>query len=488
VKSRSVTERVVVNDCVLVFVGGGHSVCAPGYKLVPSENAHLGKLTVRTEMANTFFPAIFKMPMWKAEDMLRYHDAQILQRSTGGGTSAIEYIPANAHNLRTANVDTLVIYLKDSYVQLRHDQKQRVSIWQKSKGENGVLDEWLRVNPEGAFFHGRTELTRIYTPVKNDLLQYIRWKKKSNDWNLLNKQGRYKFDASRYTITVTDLTRATESQLVMEKAGVTGDSFARYTGRLEDIGIQNINSAIQIEVQKVQSESDRLKIFVLPSQLNGAEYPSPDTIVEDVSDYLHDKTGGPRGQLSADPGVAQFIIDNASNQHANDGINNVSRMGNIPGIRLENGYLMVSSEELNIQQFSNQLKEMTLLGVQNVAVKGLDTSYSNFVDRAHTVDLLYASAVPVGVYGNTNDVKTQMVAKLTLYAQYVAAMRIAVNRGNCDLVLMPLGGGVFNNQAMDIKSAIYSAFVQMRSYLSFANVEVKVLTYDNNHAEKKTYR
>ena len=62
--------------------------------------------------------------------------------------------------------------------------------------------------------------------------------------------------------------------------------------------------------------SKQRRIFLLPSQLNAAEYPhhTKKYIVTEVQDYVYDPTGGPRGQLAGDPAVAQFIIDNAANE------------------------------------------------------------------------------------------------------------------------------------------------------------------------------
>ena len=43
----------------------------------------------------------------------------------------------------------------------------------------------------------------------------------------------------------------------------------------------------------VMQENDGA-LFVLPSHLNGAEYPSHEDIVYDVEDYKYDNTGGCR--------------------------------------------------------------------------------------------------------------------------------------------------------------------------------------------------
>lgn len=62
-------------------------------------------------------------------------------------------------------------------------------------------------------------------------------------------------------------------------------------------------------------------------------------------------------------------------------------------------------------------------------------------------------------------------------------MRLAVQRGNCDLLLMPLGRGVFKNDPEDIKSAIYSAYDVMKAELVRRDIKVFTLTFNANSQE-----
>ena len=54
-------------------------------------------------------------------------------------------------------------------------------------------------------------------------------------------------------------------------------------------------------------------IFVLPSQLNGAEYLSFDTIVSSIDEYNGDPTGGPAAN-SLSTRCWSVYLDNAANQ------------------------------------------------------------------------------------------------------------------------------------------------------------------------------
>ena len=263
--------------------------------------------------------------------------------------------------------------------------------------------------------------------------------------------------------------------------------------------IKVILGSIQDEIQ-LKAMDNRQKVFVLPSQLNAAEYPSPGDIVEKLQFYMSDRTGGPAGQLAADPGVAQFIIDNAANSYTeifdmNRGINNVRLMGNIPGITLQNGYLQVK-DNANISEFENNISQMTVLGVRDVPVRGLMSGgQREFVNTNHTVDLIYGSAVPIQsdpdpnsvyydrwapYYGNSNHPTVRRIANVTLFAQYVGSFRLAILRGKCNIYLMLLGGGVFSNRFDDIKDAISSAYNYMKEGLKRADVKVFVLVWEGN--------
>jgi hypothetical protein len=227
---------------------------------------------------------------------------------------------------------------------------------------------------------------------------------------------------------------------------------------------------------------------------------------------MDDNTGGPRGQLAADPGVAQFILDNASNElrkpekgKPEKGIDNTRAMGPMKGIKNVNGYLKVAEKKESAAAFATALPRMTVLGVQDVAVAGVKSSAEwhippkdiDFLQTKYqginpwgSVDLVYASAVPlVREYGNGDGVYTTEVANMALYAQYVASMRIALMRKSaCHLYLMPLGGGVFGNRPENTKRAIAAAFYTLAEELADSEVKVHVLVWDGNQDEVNFYQ
>lgn len=319
----------------------------------------------------------------------------------------------------------------------------------------------------------------------------IPWIQTSGKFTLNSKKpiqtrhGNYVFDpVTLKLITGIQGAFVQTSTVMYTKCMVSASEFREKSESIKP-KITPIIGKIQTEIQK---PTRRHKIFVLPSQLNAAEYPNDITIITNVDYYKYDPTGGPLGQLSADPGVAQFIIDNACNENRRDkGINNVRLMGEIKGIRLHNGYLKVK-DNVDVEAFKEAIPNMTIFGIKDIPVRGLDSAMKNFVNMEHKVDLIYASAVPYGklgelTYGNSNHKNVRTIAKLTLFAQYVGSMRLAISRGDCELILMPLGGGFFKNALEDIKSAIISAYDYMEKELNASNVKVYLLLYEKDADE-----
>jgi hypothetical protein len=246
-------------------------------------------------------------------------------------------------------------------------------------------------------------------------------------------------------------------------------------------------------------------MFVLPSQLNAAEYSDRSLSKQrlekyGLADYVRDSTGGPRGQLSVDLGAATFILENACNKARPDqGINNVLKMGvrSEDGIQLENGYLVVNPDA-DAKKFYEKLPEMTVMGIRNIPVNGIAETHfpDRFIDANHTVDLVYASAVnpahvrfSLAVEFDYNVIKNvRAICQATLFGQYTAALRIAIDRGDCDVFLMPLGGGAFGNKTEDIKTAIRYAHHYLKEQIEQANVKVKVLAWERNPAEQEAFQ
>ena len=89
-----------------------------------------------------------------------------------------------------------------------------------------------------------------------------------------------------------------------------------------------------------------------------------------------------------------------------------------------------------------------------------------------------------GQYGvNGNNPLNVKLANTVLLGQYVASLRIAADRGNCDVYLMPLGGGVFENKREDIAESIVEACDIVGPSLRSRNVTVQVLAWSRNKSE-----
>jgi hypothetical protein len=366
-------------------------------------------------------------------------------------------------------------------------QKIREDEWKLSLKKSSPQKSLNPNNPDNVVFNWPCQ----YDDYKGD------WSLKSDRG--VKHTGSYEFDPKTMQIT----TRFNGMQdkiasVMIAKCMCPVSAFVNE--RVDDFPFSEIKvilGSIQ-DLIHTKASNNRQKVFVLPSQLNGAEYSSQYNIVTRLQSYMDDRTGGPAGQLAADPGVAQFIIDNAANDNTelfdhDRGINNVRLMGDIPGITLQNGYLQVK-DDANISEFETKISQMTVLGVRDVPVRGLMEG-REFFYADHTVDLIYASAVPIQsdpdpkspyydprapYYGNSDHETVRRIASVTLFAQYVGSFRLAILRGNCNIYLMLLGGGVFNNRFDDIKDAISSAYNYMKKELQRADVKVFVVVWKGN--------
>lgn len=261
-------------------------------------------------------------------------------------------------------------------------------------------------------------------------------------------------------------------------------------------------SVIKGEIMKnIRNTTRDREMFVLPSQLNGAEYPDKGIIVKHDAvprDYLNDNTGGPRGQLACDNLVAKTVAAYAANDQRTDGINYVDDILDHmnSSIRMMNGYLVIKRNHVNwendAKKFRDQLHKCKILASFDNQVRGYTETKKSvkcvIVDdhQIKTVDLVYASAVPVGTYGNDNSNFTKAIARMVLFAQYRNAAELAVHRSKelcCTkdapytVYFMPLGGGVFNNNPNDIANAIVSAVDAVHSH---DNIQFRILTWEGS--------
>mmetsp|Transcript_47053 Transcript_47053/g.131180 ORF Transcript_47053/g.131180 Transcript_47053/m.131180 type:complete len:1287 (-) Transcript_47053:215-4075(-) len=259
------------------------------------------------------------------------------------------------------------------------------------------------------------------------------------------------------------------------------------------------NSEVMKEIQK---PSNHGAYFVLPSQLNGAEYPSDSAVVRQLEEYKFDNTGGPRGQLAAHPACGQFMLDNAAHDGNPQGINAVDTILERTaqfGFKVKNGYFDIpqipkEKQGLAVEAIRDNLHTLRLLQMKYAPAKGLVPSKRELSDEGHTVNLVYASAVPVQAYLNTGadqeDFQTQVAAEI-LVAQYYGALAAAAadaddkdgsGKGTTKVYLMPLGGGVFNNPREVIFESISKA-VELLSDEARQALDIKVLAWEGSKQE-----
>jgi hypothetical protein len=244
--------------------------------------------------------------------------------------------------------------------------------------------------------------------------------------------------------------------------------------------------------------------FVLPSQLNGAEYVSDQDIASHVEDYKYDNTGGPRGQLAGHPAAAQYILDHAANEDRPNGINAIDLIEpalNAAGFpfKLVNGYLKIppipeeERQSAACDVLDHHLSALRPLIMSSVPASGLTSDKKSLTAPGHAVTLVYASAVPVDSYLNrTRDekqVKFQTrIAKRILVAQYYGALKAAAasigTKEPVQIFLMPLGGGVFSNPWDIIMLAVTQA-IDMLEDDELTRLDVHILTWNGAPAEER---
>ena len=89
------------------------------------------------------------------------------------------------------------------------------------------------------------------------------------------------------------------------------------------------------------------------------------------------------------------------------------------------------------------------------------------------VDFIYASAMPLNdkTYGVPKTIQISIIARSVLLGQYVASLRIAADRGNCNVYIMPFEEE-FGNDMGDIADAIVEACDIVHHELKQSDVNV----------------
>jgi len=261
-------------------------------------------------------------------------------------------------------------------------------------------------------------------------------------------------------------------------------------------------------MEAIQDPRNAGAVFVLPSQLNGAKYPSSEAIVQKIQAYVDDDTGGARGQLAVHPAVGQFLLDNAATSQRTGGINAIKEilasMSSASGFALQNGYLkmptyVVGTLEAELwSKFQSNLHTLRVLTMQDVPACGMLPQKQALSPVSHTVSLVYASAVPVEAYVNKAPADTvagrlhRQIAEAVLFAQYFGAMSQAAARApagkQTTVFLMPLGGGTFNNPVESIAKAISLAVEKLEGEGLLKALDIRVLAWKGDAREASVFK
>jgi hypothetical protein len=299
--------------------------------------------------------------------------------------------------------------------------------------------------------------------------------------------------------------------------------------------INTLNSSCGEEILKPLEGIFR-QMIVLPSQLNGAEHPSPENhdiplvplvaypdIVEEhwFKTYVSDNTGGPIGQLRGSLEVAREVVrlSEADTEGRRPGdikdhlpVNYVKYVSNhLPEdkrgqLRVVNGYLTTDALEMSVaEKFIQNMDKMTLLMSVNNPASGIPPPPNRERERMEVrqqqgllkqIDMVYASAMPLnGAYGSPIQGSpyyeaTQLVGLNLIFNQYRIALTQACKlaedipiEAKYQVLLMPLGGGVFQNTVEDISLAVQHAIYATHTLHGFSKLDIKMLFFNLSDEE-----
>lgn len=267
--------------------------------------------------------------------------------------------------------------------------------------------------------------------------------------------------------------------------------------------LHSVRSAVAEEIAK-HAKHTPTAMFVIPSQLNACEYPDyrDADVVTQVKDYVRDRTGGPAAQLACHPAVAQAILNTGESTRNPLGFQSLKRVALPGGWHVKNGYLGFGANIAHddVVHFAQNLPAAATVKFSDAPVTGVlpgpggalywgDTPPENYAS-AKRVYLAYASAAPVGAYLNrtADDQKRRLqghASVLLIAQQYLTSLQEAARlyRGTpLKVFLMPLGGGVFENDKADVARAASWA-VRCLNEEDYKKLEVRFLTYNASDAD-----
>ena len=255
-------------------------------------------------------------------------------------------------------------------------------------------------------------------------------------------------------------------------------------------------------VDKMATQKDC--VFWIPSNFNGAAYVNTNQTVNRVPDYTSSYVNGVAERLAADPGVAQFILNNAENitctHKSIRGINSVRQLlaqcqsaDTTKQLVFKNGFLALrhpanrlpsENTDLDVGKkicaaVANNLQHMRLLITRDVPIVGINrpllqplpniNADTDAIDNRYArVDMAYASIMPHNTVmppGKKITSKySRIMAILIIYSQLCILIHYAASVGK-NIMLPPFGCGMFTNITPDNSLAIRLAHVTCQSHI-----------------------
>lgn len=228
------------------------------------------------------------------------------------------------------------------------------------------------------------------------------------------------------------------------------------------------------DIGALQAHSRSGTLFQVASQFNGLEAPGPELVR--VSDYFQDPTQGPRAAISAFAGVllrhyaAPAPDGSRFRQSATRQLNFLADALPTPVGQVEQGYLTARqipdprAAARALEAHFDQIRVGLHAGIE----VGLGYNWLGSAPEGKLIHQVLTSTLAAGAYSPEIDTKTpewQAVMRPLLRAAYLGTLLGAVQLQTEQVVLTPMGGGVFGNPHPLIWESLLWALDQAQAYV-----------------------
>lgn len=228
------------------------------------------------------------------------------------------------------------------------------------------------------------------------------------------------------------------------------------------------------DIGALQAHSRSGTLFQVASQFNGLEAPGPQLV--SVSDYFEDPTQGPRAAVSAFAGVllrhyaAPAADGSRFRQSATRQLNFLADALPAAAGQVEQGYLTAGQipDPRTAAQALEASFDQIRVGLHAGIEVGLGYNWLGSAPEDKVIHQVLTSTLAAGAYSpdiDSHDPQWQAVMRPLLRAAYLGTLLGALSLAAEQVVLTPIGGGVFGNPHPLIWESLLWALDQAQAYV-----------------------